>query len=281
MLIETVATTEALIGVAGTFLSAHEPENTILLGALRGQGLSSRHQPLCLIAKEAETLAMVGLRTPPFPLILSRGDPAPAEAIARHLLKSGEKIPGVIGPEDLAERFTTIWTEATDTQAAADHGLILHRLTEAQAPTGVEGELRMTEAKDSELFGIWNHRAAIEMGLLDHEIADAATEAARRIDLGQVFAWYRGEEPVSLVAFQPTSLRDRCGRINMVYTPDHERGRGYASAAVAALSHARLRAGWSSCLIFTDAANPTTNKIYRQVGYRVLGRYSNISFRPA
>ncbi len=119
------------------------------------------------------------------------------------------------------------------------------------------------------------------MGLSAHEVANARQAAAKRIDKGQVYLWCREGEPVSLAAYQPTSLTGTSGRINMVYTPPEWRGRGYATACVAALTAERLASGWSSCLIFTDKQNAVTNKIYRRIGYQVLARFLNIDFGAA
>jgi predicted GNAT family acetyltransferase len=56
-------------------------------------------------------------------------------------------------------------------------------------------------------------------------------------------------------------------RIGPVYTPPSCRGRGYAGHAVAQLSRRLLAQGASRCVLFTDLANPTSNKIYAEVGY--------------
>jgi predicted GNAT family acetyltransferase len=57
-------------------------------------------------------------------------------------------------------------------------------------------------------------------------------------------------------------------RITLVYTPPSFRGRGYASACVAALSASLLASGRKFCFLFTDLANPTSNSIYQKLGYR-------------
>jgi predicted GNAT family acetyltransferase len=53
-----------------------------------------------------------------------------------------------------------------------------------------------------------------------------------------------------------------------VYTPPERRGRGYATALVAVVSQRALDAGAAACSLYTDLANPTSNKIYDAVGYR-------------
>jgi len=57
-------------------------------------------------------------------------------------------------------------------------------------------------------------------------------------------------------------------RISGVYTPPERRGHGYASGVVAAASQHALDAGVDACMLYTDLANPTSNKIYQALGYR-------------
>ena len=57
--------------------------------------------------------------------------------------------------------------------------------------------------------------------------------------------------------------------VAFVYTPPVLRGNGYASAVVARLSQRELDAGQRWCSLFTDAANPTSNHIYAEIGYEL------------
>ncbi|WP_395694501.1 GNAT family N-acetyltransferase [Nocardioides sp.] len=69
-------------------------------------------------------------------------------------------------------------------------------------------------------------------------------------------------------------------RVGPVYTPAEHRGHGYASAAVAEVSRRILEAGDRACL-FTDQANPTSNKIYEAVGYRAVVDMANLLVESA
>ncbi len=57
-------------------------------------------------------------------------------------------------------------------------------------------------------------------------------------------------------------------RVGPVYTPPELRGRGYASAITAAATQRILASGRRFCFLYTDLANPTSNSIYQQIGYR-------------
>jgi predicted GNAT family acetyltransferase len=67
-------------------------------------------------------------------------------------------------------------------------------------------------------------------------------------------------------------------RIGPVYTPPELRRRGYASSAVAAVSRQALAAGAQRCALFTDLSNPTSNKIYADVGYRRIADWEEHLF---
>ena len=56
-------------------------------------------------------------------------------------------------------------------------------------------------------------------------------------------------------------------RIGPVYTPPDRRGHGYASALTAGASQDQLDRGRRFVFLFTDLANPTSNKIYQAIGY--------------
>jgi predicted GNAT family acetyltransferase len=59
-------------------------------------------------------------------------------------------------------------------------------------------------------------------------------------------------------------------RVQYVYTPPELRSRGYASALVGELSRL-LQSEGRRVILFTNLANPTSNSIYRQIGYRAVG----------
>ena len=47
---------------------------------------------------------------------------------------------------------------------------------------------------------------------------------------------------------------------------------------VADLSQMLLDKGFKYCLLFTDLANPTSNNIYRQIGYQPVSDWNEYSF---
>lgn len=64
-------------------------------------------------------------------------------------------------------------------------------------------------------------------------------------------------------------------RIAPVYTPPAQRGRGWASNAVAAVSW-RFQAQGARVCLYTDQASPTSNKIYASLGYRPVADMADL-----
>ena len=90
---------------------------------------------------------------------------------------------------------------------------------------------------------------------------------------------WEDDGPVSLAGYggeTPHGIR-----VGPVYTPPEHRGRGYATALVAALSAARLAEGRRFCFLHTDLANPTSNAIYERIGYERVCESAEILFEPA
>lgn len=69
-------------------------------------------------------------------------------------------------------------------------------------------------------------------------------------------------------------------RIGPVYTPHQRRGPSYASQLVATQSQWLLDNGHRYCFLYTDLANPTSNSIYRRIGYRQIAESAHYELSP-
>jgi predicted GNAT family acetyltransferase len=104
--------------------------------------------------------------------------------------------------------------------------------------------------------------------------ADLAA-VARQVAGQQISVWEAAGRPVCLVAQSQPSAG--MARIGPVYTPDAERRRGYAAAGVSWVSRELLEAG-HGCVLYTDLANPTSNSVYRALGYRAIAELVRYEF---
>ena len=104
-------------------------------------------------------------------------------------------------------------------------------------------------------------------------------EIAQRIAEGRIWLWEDGlGTPVSLVGFNAPSFG--VARVGPVYTPGAHRGHGYASVLTAHVSRLLRDSGTRVCL-FTDQANPTSNKIYAAIGYVPVVDMANLVISKA
>lgn len=227
-------------------------------------------------------LVGVAAWTPPRLLLVPELDPTAAEALVDALLAAGDAPPGVTGMAPGPTLVATAWAERTGGRTEpglATRLLVLGRL---QSPDGVAGRLIRAD---------WSYRSwlAKAVAAFDQEVptesAAAATEqdAARTADqllgAGAVWLWEVRGEPVAIAASRPAV--HGVYRISMVYTPPERRRRGYAAAAVAELSQHLRDIGAREVILFTDAANPTSNGVYERIGYRRLADGETWIFTPS
>ena len=93
---------------------------------------------------------------------------------------------------------------------------------------------------------------------------DSESVVARRLAAGQLRVWDDDATVSGLSA--PIGCVVRVGP---VFTPPERRVHGYASALVAAVS-SDVRSAGHRCILYTDLHNPTSNSIYRKIGYQAV-----------
>jgi RimJ/RimL family protein N-acetyltransferase len=142
----------------------------------------------------------------------------------------------------------------------------LFRLDELDAPEGVPGTARLAGPADADFLAEWYTAFAIEaFGRLPPGF-DARKMVQRGVLRSRAWLWLDDDgAPCSFAVRHPAV--SGVARIGPVYTPLTSRGHGYGSAATAAATRDILDEGATPCL-FTDLANPTSNRIYEALGYR-------------
>lgn len=181
-------------------------------------------------------------------------------ATAAHKHRSGPN--KVQGPVEATQAFIEEWTRLTDKPAHLEMHERIYHLTEVHPPRKVEGQMRPTNPQDQPLLARWA-QAFVQEAVHETLSDEDAHKVAQRDNL---YVWDLDGQVVSLAAASgktPNGIR-----VNFVYTPPEHRGKGYASAHVAALSQHLLDQGNRFCALFTDLANPTSNAIYQRMGYR-------------
>ena len=272
----------AFLDVCGSFLEAREPEHQLTLGIL-GDALARRDFPedgALVAALGGGRVVATAIWTPPWNVILSEVDDEQAiHAIADAL--AGDDLGGVNGPPEHVETFARAWTDRTGWTYRRGMLQRSYALESVTAPKGLPGLLRRARVADRDQMVAW--MLAFEAEAMGSEaghrdmrtlVDDMLSKSART-----GYFWEAHGKPVSMC--QATGATPHGIRIGAVYTPPELRRRGYASALVAAVSQAELDLGRRWCFLFTDLANPTSNRIYQAIGYRPIRDVLMIRFdRP-
>jgi len=226
--------------------------------------------PYFLTVWERGDLLAAAIRTPPHPLILvaPQGDVGAIRAIADHLLELDPDLPGVNGLAPHASAFAQLWEKRRPVRVEVGMQLRIHEVREVIPPRDVPGVLRPPHEAERDLLASWIRGFQAEAVPDDpptdpHQILDRFFAGGTTLRV-----WDHGG-PVSMAGSSRSSVHG--ARVSLVYTPPEYRRRGYASACVAGLSQLLLDQGYAFCALYTDLANPTSNKIYRAIGYRPLG----------
>ena len=228
-----------------------------------------------LSARDQVTFA--ALRTPPWFMLASELDPADAPKLVAHWLELDPELPGVNGTPATARAIAAAWRSQTQAETRCRMSQAMHSLTEVIEPARpASGELRRPEASELDLLVAWMEEFAREAGL--QGVDQARSMVTTRLAKGWMMLWDDGG-PVSLVGLAGPVAG--VARIGPVYTPPNLRGHGYATSAVAAISRLALAGDAHTCMLYTDVANPTSNKIYAEIGYRRFGDWEEHAFDRA
>ena len=181
------------------------------------------------------------------------------------MLEAGRRPTGVNGARHISEPFARAWCDLAGVKVAVRRDLHAFELRVVRRPAAPPGAFRTASAGDTDLLERW---ALAFADAIDEPSspAEASQTVARMLSNDDLVVWERDGEVVSMAAV--VRRTPWSSSVAFVYTPPALRGHGFASAVVAELSQRELDAGQSWCSLFTDAANPTSNHIYTEIGYQ-------------
>jgi GNAT superfamily N-acetyltransferase len=261
----TTADPEAFLAAAGAFLHADPAANSVTLTAV--EAMRERPSEDALLGWWQPPGAAVGgtfMHTPPYPVNVSAMPPEASAPLADTLAAIERPVSGVNGRATATEAFAAAWSARTGARARVFRRMRLHRLDALVEPDPPPpGAAAVAGPEHRDLMVAWYEAFAAE---IDEPQRDLRPQVDDRISHGGLTLWVVGDDPVSLAG----TTRAVAGslRVAPVYTPPEHRGRGYAAGATAAATRAALDAGAREVLLYTDLANPTSNRLYARLGYR-------------
>jgi uncharacterized protein len=274
----------AFRGEVTPFLVRDEPRHNLLLGI--STTLIQRPDVYELFdlwgVMDRDEIVGAALRTPPLNLVLARPSSGEAlDALVGRLLQEGQDLPGVTAAIPEIEAFVGAWTAARDVDAVLAQRQGIYEVREVQPTPTAPGAPRPATPADRELVVSWM------MAFGDEALPDPP-EAERQARMAEsrlaatehagLWLWEDDGRPVSMCGYgseTPNGIR-----IGPVYTPPELRGRGYATSLVAAQTSWLLGAGRTFAFLYTDLDNPTSNALYRRIGYRMVAESADVRFEP-
>ncbi len=264
-----------VLETAREFLSSEPVLHNLLLTILHARvGLPDPGR--YWVAMRGDEPVGVVLQSPlDYPATMTPMQPDAIAATVDAITKAGVALPGIVGDAATAAAFAGQWSERSRSGATPFQGMRLYELVErGDAPPAV-GRLRQAVQDDRDRMILWTHA-------FQDEIGEGSDGTEQRVDkwlaLGQIWVWEHDGQPLSMAVSREPVIG--VVRVSGVYTPPDSRKRGYAGACVHALS-SHLRDGGYRCALYTDLANPTSNSIYRRIGYRAVGEAIRYRFEAA
>ena len=247
-----------------SYLEQDEVVNNLPLGVLQ----SAVKTPLLMaVVQKDEENVLAMIQTKPDKIILSKAasfSPDELRLIAEQMHHEFESIPGLIGDTKLMVELSGYLSELRDVIATVEMNQGIYKLEKVKKKIGSNGKLRALTEQEHVLVEEWVYQFCQDVNL-PITMDEADTKAYELIRKGTLMGWEIEGEIVSLAnATRPTK---RNITINFVYTPTKHRKKGFASDCVAALSQMMLDQGYQTTSLYTDLSNPTSNKIYQEIGY--------------
>lgn len=267
---ELTADVEAFASTAGDFLRSRPVEHTVLLtlvDTLRRRGRYAYGPGDPIFGRWRTADGLVGgvlVQTPPHPMMFSGlpadAVPAAVDAVADRPLSGANLL-----ARD-ADVFAGGWQRRTGASSTVRMRTRLYRLAALTSPPPPAGRARPAGPADRELLLRWHAEFYDEIG--EAHPGGFGPMVDDRVGSGGVVLWEVDGEPVAMaIRSRPESGMIR---VQTVYTPRANRGRGYGGAATAAVTRAALDLGASTVVLVTDLANPTSNGLYQRLGYRPI-----------
>lgn len=249
------------------FLEKDEVVNNLLLGVL--QSLEKSPLLMAVVLKDEE-IAWTMLQTQPTKIILSKAasfSPGELQLIAEQMHQSFQSIPGLIGDRKLIVELSGYLTKLRGVTATVEMNQGLYKLEKVKWKIESKGKLRALKELEHGLVKEWVYQFCKDVNLpITMDEADA--KADDLIRKGSLMGWDIDGEIVSMANTSRPTKRNI--NVNFVYTPINHRKKGYASDCVAALSQMMLDQGYQTTSLYTDLSNPTSNKIYQEIGYELV-----------
>jgi predicted GNAT family acetyltransferase len=213
--------------------------------------------------------ALLFLDANPFNLQLFglQNSEAVTETLVRYLTENDIPIKGILGNGEDTDLFKKGYLRekmVTFRKHLAMDIMVLERLNEMK-PRGT-----IVHPSEEDFEFLFQGIKAFCLDALHEEMDDdTARKKALAFLAEENFYLYKNEEGIPVSFAHARLTKDGGSRISMVYTKAIYRNRGYGKSMMHLVSQ-RLLSQSNYCTLFVDKENPVSNKVYKDVGYRII-----------
>jgi len=255
----------AFVRVARPLLDADPVRHTIALTALDAVCRGALEPAVLLTVHAGGGLTGVVLRVEGWPLMLSALPAGHAVAVEAAVDAADPEVTAANGPVAEVEAFAAARTARTGASVQVVMRERLFRLGTLTPPSEVAGVPRPAGGHDLDLLVEWNVAFAAEAVSALRPPSDPRPHLRDALAQGGPMLWEVDGRPVAYAVARPPVAG--MSRIGPVYTPPAHRRHGYGAAVTAAAARRALDRGVRHVALFTDLANPTTNRLYPRLGF--------------
>jgi hypothetical protein len=233
----------------------------------------TQHEPgRYWVAVRAQQVVGVAIQSPlTFPVTVVPMERDVTAGLVDAIADAGFILPGVNGEVATAASFAGRWTERHKSGASPAQGFRIYELAELNRIAPVEGQLRKADSGDRNLALTWLREFLVET-LTPASTPESLIDRALLSEC--LWLWQNGGVVSMAICSKPIQ---GVVRVSAVYTPRENRMHGYAAACVHGVSKHLTDMGYR-CMLYTDLGNPTSNSIYRRIGYRAIAEAIHFRF---
>lgn len=240
-------------------LEQSEAEFNLILGVLANPW---REQAYAYVSPSNGVALFTGMG-----LVLAGLEPAEVSDLVEAIsAESSPRISMVVGPPVSVEAFAAAYGDRHGLSETNRMSQRIYRLDRVIPVPLVRGARRFSQERDVETCSRWMIEFTVEATHRAMSSAEGVEWVRNRHAESALHVW---EVDGEIVTMTGTGRRSRSGiTVNAVYTPPEHRRKGYASALVAAVSQYELDSGRAFVALYTDLSNPTSNRIYQEIGFQ-------------
>ncbi|MCT2585819.1 GNAT family N-acetyltransferase [Actinophytocola gossypii] len=272
MQVTTTADPAEFMATAGDWLVREPVENNVLLvHALDPNGVPpGDREPVFATVTDAGAVVGTAFARSPYRMTISDMPAEAAVALAEHLAKEGEPVPGVNGPTGAATAFSARWTELTGQRVGNERAQWIMRCTETTRPVNPDGRPRLATEDDQDVVAEWFTAGMRDSGLSPEEILRRTQHmVGGQIANQRLIVWETSAGEAAGAAGWNPPLHGVVRPSGVFVSPNHRDG-GIATLVLGEVVARALEDGADACVCTHFLKYESMLAVVEKVGFRRL-----------